>query len=324
MNTGTSNAAGLTPAQMQQQSSFVGFDFTNTWRIYNGHTAPLLKSFLKPVTVSASSITGNLSKTFDGVPLNPPPLGTVTYSDPTLNIGLNLLNEATPFGTAVDVGSYEMFWSGQQGYDITYTAGGMLTITPASVTLMSITANDANKTYGTTLNFLGTEFTPIGLLGGDTISSLTLTSTGAVNTANVGSYSINVTPGSEVFGQGLASNYNITYIPGVLTVDPATLTYTANAASRTYGANDPAFSGSVTGFVLGELQANVTTGTETYSTTASTTQQCGKLCHQRFRPDSEQRQLHFCSGGRKRFCIQHHATHHIGHRGSVFQGVRRC
>jgi MBG domain-containing protein len=44
-----------------------------------------------------------------------------------------------------------------------------------------------------------------------------------------------------------------------LTVDPALLTYTANAANRTYGSSNPAFSGTVTGFVNGETQASAIT-----------------------------------------------------------------
>ncbi|MDO8262573.1 MAG: GLUG motif-containing protein [Gallionella sp.] len=267
------NVVGLTTAEMQQQASFTGWDFTTVWRSYNGHSAPLLKSFLKPVTVTASGISGNFTKTYDGVAWNSPALGTITYSDP---LATGLLNESTPFGAPVtNAGSYEMFWSGQQGYDISYTAGGMLTITPAGVTLMSITANDASKTYGSTLNFLGTEFTPVGLVGSDAISSVTLTSAGTVNTANAGAYAIAVTPGSEVFSVGSTSNYTITYADGVLTVNPATLTYTANAAGRQYGATDPAFSGSVTGFVLGQSLATATTGSASFITNAVNTSNVG-------------------------------------------------
>ncbi|OYV46008.1 MAG: hypothetical protein B7X10_05255 [Burkholderiales bacterium 21-58-4] len=48
-------------------------------------------------------------------------------------------------------------------------------------------------------------------------------------------------------------------------MNPATLTYTANAATRLYGGNDPAFSGSVSGFVLGQTLATATTGTATWT-----------------------------------------------------------
>ena len=44
---------GLTEAQMMQQSSFVGFD-PSVWRTYDGHTTPLLKSFLTPLTITVN------------------------------------------------------------------------------------------------------------------------------------------------------------------------------------------------------------------------------------------------------------------------------
>jgi hypothetical protein len=48
-----------------------------------------------------------------------------------------------------------------------------------------------------------------------------------------------------------------------------TLTYTATPASRTYGAANPALTGTVTGFLGGDTQANATTGTLTFTTTAT-------------------------------------------------------
>ncbi|TXT33082.1 MAG: hypothetical protein FD135_5556, partial [Comamonadaceae bacterium] len=57
----TSNSfSGLSTAQMQAQATFTGFDFANTWVMYEGHTTALLRSFMTPLTVS------NASKTYDG------------------------------------------------------------------------------------------------------------------------------------------------------------------------------------------------------------------------------------------------------------------
>ncbi|MGH9354726.1 MAG: YDG domain-containing protein, partial [Terriglobia bacterium] len=58
------------------------------------------------------------------------------------------------------------------------------------------------------------------LVNGNTVSGVTLTSSGAAATANAGTYSITA---SGATGSGL-SNYTITYDNGVLTVNPATLT----------------------------------------------------------------------------------------------------
>ena len=60
---------------------------------------------------------------------------------------------------------------------------------------------------------------------------MTETSTGAAATATVGTYPI--VP-SAATGTGL-SNYTISYVNGTLTVNPATLTITANNDSKTYG-----------------------------------------------------------------------------------------
>ena len=102
---------------------------------------------------------------------------------------------------------------------------------------LTITANDASKTYGQTASFAGTAFTTSGLVNGDTVSSVTETSTGPAATAAVGTYPI--VPSAATFSAGLSSNYTITYVNGTLTVNPAALTITANNASKTYGQTAP-------------------------------------------------------------------------------------
>src|SRR6185295_7367268 len=95
---------------------------------------------------------------------------------------------------------------------------------------------------------------------GDLLGTVSFSGTSQTS-ANTGSYVI--TPG------GLYSNqqgYLIFYADGALTINPATLTVTANAASRLYGAAEPAFSGSVTGFVGSETLSSATTGSEVFST----------------------------------------------------------
>jgi hypothetical protein len=88
-----------------------------------------------------------------------------------------------------------------------------------------ITADNATNVEGNTLTFAGTEFTTagtggaLGLVNGDTVTSVTLTSAGAAATAEDGSYAI--TPSAAV-GTGLA-NYAITYQPGTLTVTEPTI-----------------------------------------------------------------------------------------------------
>jgi hypothetical protein len=92
---------------------------------------------------------------------------------------------------------------------------GTLTVTTAQLT---IKANNISKEYGTIYAFdtttPSTDFSVTGLVGSDTVTSVTLTSTGAAGTALAGQYLI--TP-SAALGTGL-SNYTIIYINGTLTI----------------------------------------------------------------------------------------------------------
>jgi filamentous hemagglutinin family protein len=130
---------------------------------------------------------------------------------------------------------------------------------------LTVTANDTSKTYN------GLAYSGSGGVTYSTPPNGNLLGTAVFSSGiNVGS--------SPITLSGLYSNqqgYIISYAPGVLTVDPATLTYTANAASRSYGAANPALSGSVSGFVAGDTLVNATTGSETYATTATASSNAG-------------------------------------------------
>ncbi len=148
--------------------------------------------------------------------------------------------------------------SGLSNYDITYV-DGTLTVGKAGLT---ITANDASKTYGQTANL---SYTANGLVNGDSVSSVDLSSSGSAATATVGSYTISA---ANADGSGL-SNYDITYVDGTLTVGKAGLTITANDASKTYDglAWSRGNGVSYSGFVNGE-DASVLDGTLVYGGSA--------------------------------------------------------
>jgi hypothetical protein len=141
-------------------------------------------------------------------------------------------------------------------YSIGYV-GGILTVTPAPLT---VTANNAAKTYGDVLTLAGSAFTSSGLVNGETIGSVTETSPGAVATASVGGSPYTIAPSNAVGGSFTPSNYSIGYVGGVLTVTPAPLTVTANNAAKTYG-NALTFAGSAftsSGLVNGDTIGSVT------------------------------------------------------------------
>ncbi|NGM63449.1 T9SS type B sorting domain-containing protein [Sphingobacterium sp. SGG-5] len=87
-----------------------------------------------------------------------------------------------------------------------------------------ITANDQSKIYGNAFAFNGTEFTSQGLVNGDAVTSVTLTSAGASASADVDIYDITASA-----AQGpKVGNYDISYVSGTLTVNkaPQTITFT--------------------------------------------------------------------------------------------------
>jgi hypothetical protein len=160
------------------------------------------------------------------------------------------------------VGSYTLtasaaVGSGLSNYTISYgNAPVGLTVNPATLT---ITANDQSKVYGTVANLGTTGFTETGLVtaNGDTVSGVTLTSTGSAASATVLGGPYIITP-SAAAGTGL-SNYTIVYdnAPTGLTVNPASLTLAIlGTPTKTYdGTTTANISGadfSLTGFVSGQ------------------------------------------------------------------------
>jgi hypothetical protein len=180
------------------------------------------------------------------------------------------LTSAGAAATAVVAGSpYPIVPSNAVGarvgnYTITYVNGGLTVNTKP----LTITADSRSKVYGATATFAGTEFTVAGLVNADSVTSVTLASPGAAATATVAGSPYAIVPSSAV-GAGLA-NYAITYVNGVLTVTPATLTVTAKSASRPFGTPNPDVAGplSIVGYVNGE-NASVLTALPTCATTAT-------------------------------------------------------
>ena len=150
----------------------------------------------------------------------------------------------------------------EQGY-LLNLVDGALTVTPAALT---ITADDLSKTYGDALAFAGTEFTATGLRNADTVTGVDLASAGAAATASVAGSPYAVTAANAA-GTGLG-NYTISYAEGALTVTPAALTITADDLSKTYGAPNPPFTASYSGFVNGEDETSLD-GTLSFFTPAT-------------------------------------------------------
>jgi O-glycosyl hydrolase len=195
----------------------------------------------------------------------------VISSAPTasaITYGQTLASSTLSGGTASAAGAFAFTTpstapaAGTPGEPVTFTptdttdystATTSVSVTVNTVSL-SITVNNTNKVYGQTLTFAGTEFTTSGLTNSDSVTSVTLASAGATNTAPVNGSPYSITASGAV-GSGL-NNYNITYYPGSLTVGPAVLGVTADNQSQLYGATNPVLTATFSGFVNGESLTN--------------------------------------------------------------------
>jgi len=151
-------------------------------------------------------------------------------------------------------------------YDLKY-ATGTLFVVPAKLT---IKANPVTKTYGSAITGSGagsTAFTATGLQNGQTVNSITVTyGSGTTNTVPAGKYAGSITASAPV-GTFSAGSYTIAYEAGDLTVTQATLTVTVANAIKEFGADNPTFTFTYSGFVNNET-ASVITKAPTVSTSA--------------------------------------------------------
>ncbi|MAB12581.1 MBG domain-containing protein [Parvibaculum sp.] len=163
----------------------------------------------------------------------------------TLGDALADLGFATAAGATSDAGTYAIEVDGTNAnYALTFL-DGTLTIDPKSLT---VTADDASKIYGDVNPAFSASITGGGLAAhhatlGDALVDLGF-ATAAGTTSDVGTYAIEV--------EGTNANYDLTFLDGTLTVDPKSLTVTADDASRLEGEAAPVFTASFDGFLAGD------------------------------------------------------------------------
>ncbi len=193
------------------------------------------------------------------------PTLTISYSGFVAGDNVSAISAPTISTTATaasHVGSYAITLAGGSAtnYDLTLV-NGTLTVTQATLT---ITADNQTRVYGASNPTLTVLYT--GFVNGDTQTALTTpvsVNTTAVPTSTVGNYPI--VPSSAV-----APDYSITFVNGTLTITKAVLTATADDKFRTYGAANPPFTITYTGFISGESVANITPGTASAVTATPT------------------------------------------------------
>lgn len=158
--------------------------------------------------------------------------GTANFADANVGIGITVTASGMVLGG-----------SAAGNYSLTSVNTTIANITKATLT---ITANDKEKVYGEANPELTVSY--VGFVSGEDESVLdtpVALDTLANETSPVGPYVITASGAAD-------ANYDISFVPGTLTVTPALLTVTADTQNKTYGEDDPAFTYIASGFKNGE------------------------------------------------------------------------
>ncbi|MBF4473531.1 PKD-like domain-containing protein, partial [Flavobacterium sp. HJJ] len=185
---------------------------------------------------SAITATGSISFTYTGL-VQGPTTSTVTGSTGAVTYSYSGTGVTTygPSATRpINAGTYQVIASvaSDANYNAASSSALAFTINKATIT---ITASNRSKCYGTALTLGTTAFTASGLQNGETITSVTLTSTGGYDASlsqTAGSYIGNIMPSNPTGAGFSASNYAITFVGGDLTINdkPTIANITAPAA----------------------------------------------------------------------------------------------
>ncbi len=233
-------ASGKNAGTYTSQLLVGGADAANYSVGYNNANLVIGKASLT-ATANSSTVTYNAeSQSVAGFTVTGL-LGSDQISD------LTGLSASGALGTRA--GSYTNFMtSGAQTNYVVNAVNGTLTINKAPLT---VTGHSASVTYnGFDQSVSG--FSVSGLMGTDTVGSLsTLQATGAIG-KNAGIYTNTVTAGTE-------NNYTVTAVNGTLTIGKAALTATGNSAQVTYNGASQSLSGfTLTGLLGADTAADIT------------------------------------------------------------------
>lgn len=165
--------------------------------------------------------------------------------------------------TILNAGSYTLTANFTPSDSVDYTTATKTATLTVTKTSLTVTANNAAKAYGAALpSFTGTI---TGIVNGDNITATYITT--ATTSSPVGTYPITATLNDP---NGRLPNYTVTINQGTLTVSQYSLTVAANNATRAYGAQNPAFTGTVTGAANGDVFTESFVASATVNSTVGT------------------------------------------------------
>ena len=188
---------------------------------------------ITPATLTVT--TPDASKVYDGTPLTA--AGSISGFVNGETATFTTTGSQTEAGNCAN--TYSLIWNKtavKSDYTVSETIG-TLTVNRANVT---VTADNKTKTYGAADPTLTAKVE--GLQNGDDKGVITY-ALSREKGENAGTYTI-TSSGAEEQG-----NYNVSYVPGTLTINRASVTVTADAKEKTYGEADPELTATVTGLV---------------------------------------------------------------------------
>jgi trimeric autotransporter adhesin len=258
---GGAGAVGMTTADMMAKANFTSATTANgnvnpgwaiddvggtgkVWRIYEGKTNPLLRSFLTPLTATADSQT----VTYNGTTQSASNAYTVAAHDPSRPLDGTAVVTASGRNAGTYASNLTGLWSTQQGYDLIANSS-VFTIAKANLT---ISTGNVSKTYDGTTTAAGSALVTGGTLFGDTISGGTFAFTdrnaGTGKTVTVAGVTVNDGNGGNNYAVTYADNTSSTIAQKSLTISGTT------AANRTYDgtANATLTAGTLSGLVGSE------------------------------------------------------------------------
>ena len=156
---GNDDFTGLNTSGMKLASNFSSWDFTTPWIIYSGYTAPLLRAFMTPLTISAYA---SGTKVYDGTTTTT----AASYTDPgslskTFSGSISFALDGADVGTHSVVASG--FYSDQLGYQISYSfSTNSVTVTSSassSTTLVPSISQTGSASTDTTSTSSASTFT---------------------------------------------------------------------------------------------------------------------------------------------------------------------
>ena len=197
----------------------------------NGSTSNAVSQMITPAPLTITAINATMTYGASLPALSVSYAGLVNGDTPaTFAASPNTAPTITTVPASSHAGNYAITASG--AFDPNYTIGyaaGTLTVNKFAFTYA---IHNDSQTYGTKANLAidlpGTISTGVN----NQNLSIAYSSSGDTSTAHVGNYAITGTLSS---GSGQTSDYSVTLTSGTLTVNPATLTITANNDSKTYG-----------------------------------------------------------------------------------------